>query len=813
MNLKKTFVWLLFLSLASYVHADDIDRVFVVYNAANGLADNSAQTIKCSPSGRLLTSTIGQINFYDGSTFTHIDPSQEALYPLPNYNGHYHPYIDRHHRYWLKNRQTVTCLDLATERFIPDISAIFREMGADYEVEDFFVDDDGSAWLLHGDSVSCHHYKNSFPVDRRHNLQDLAVYHGEILLLFYDNSEVVGFDINTHQQLFRTAPYGEDNQKKYENTTLLCPYKDTYFQIRDGNHKGVLLQFDVKHREWRVLREFPYNLNNIIVHEGVVYLACEYGYWTYNIASSTFNHVEELMLANGRRLLTDINTIEFDRQNGMWVGTEFRGLLYAKPFPSPFHSYEWSMPRAMELYTLLEKNMAPLVTEFKGQRANCVFKDSRGWTWVGTRNGVSLYTTPDAQPRVYHHEDGLLNDVVHSIIEDTNHHIWVSTSYGITGLKVENNKVEQLLSFSEADNVPSESFVDGRAVRLSDGTIVMQALDHMVEFHPKNFHFHEYREFNITPKLVRIVVNGISVEAGTEIDGKMVTDKAVTRTSVINVNYNHRSLNLTFSALNYFRPVQTFYRYRILELDNEWKTVSYYSDESLVDKNGMFTLRMGVLPPGEYHVEVQASMAEDIWKDGYVWQINVEQPWWRTSSVFLSLAFIALLLIIINMVVFSRNLRMRLRRNNGEKYVLKQLHSFMERSKNVPPESALNNSEDTPIATASTEMSDDFVKMMLRIEPLLRNDKDKTVTVKHVIERANVSVKQFYTLITQNINKNPRKLVLHRRLEEAARLLRETDDTPEHIAEVVSFESPEHFFSCFLDEFGRTPEEYRQFFT
>ena len=139
MNLKKTFVWLLFLSLASYVHADDIDRVFVVYNAANGLADNSAQTIKCSPSGRLLTSTIGQINFYDGSTFTHIDPSQEALYPLPNYNGHYHPYIDRHHRYWLKNRQTVTCLDLATERFIPDISAIFREMGADYEVEDFFV--------------------------------------------------------------------------------------------------------------------------------------------------------------------------------------------------------------------------------------------------------------------------------------------------------------------------------------------------------------------------------------------------------------------------------------------------------------------------------------------------------------------------------------------------------------------------------------------------------------------------------------------------------------------------------------------------
>lgn len=812
MNLRKMMVWLLFLSFATYIHADDGDWEFVVFNAANGLADNSAQTIKCTPSGRLITSTIGQINFYDGSTFTHIDPSQEHFYELPNYTGHYHPYFDRQRRYWLKDKKCVVCVDLNTERFVPDISAVFREMGADYQVEDLFIDEDGSPWLLHSNVISSPDYKQSFPVDRRYNLQDLAVFQKSILLLFYENSEVVGFDINTCQQMFRTAPYGEDDQKKYQRTTLLCPYREGYFQIRDGSKEGVLLQFDAKQHEWKVIREFPYKLNNIVINESVVYLASEYGYWTYDIASSAFNHVGELMLTNGQRLLTDINIIEFDRQNGMWVGTESRGLLYSKPFPSPFRAYEWSNPRATELYQILESHMSPVVTEFNGQSVNCVFKDSRGWTWVGTRKGLCLYKTPDAKPIVYKRENGLLNDVVHSIIEDTNNHIWVSTSYGITGFKVENNKVEQMLSFSEADNVPRESFVNGRAVRLGDGTIIMQALDHMVTFHPRNFHFHEYRDFKIAPKLVKLVVDGINVEAGTEIGGKMVTDKAVTRTSVINVNYNHSSINLTFSALNYFRPVQTFYRYRILELDKEWKMTSYYIDESLVDKNGLFTLRLGVLPPGEYHVEVQASMSQDTWNEGYTWLINVEEPWWRTSAVFLSLAFIALLLVIINMVVFARNLRLRLRRNNGEKYVIKQLRSFFDRCDKSPVEMATNDTDSTAFG-ASTEMSDDFVMLMLRIEPLLNNDKDKTVTVRSLAERGNVSVSQFYTLVMQNINNNPKKLVLHRRLEQAARLLRETDDTPEQIAEAACFKSPEYFSSCFFDEYGRTPEEYRQVFT
>ena len=46
--------------------ADRSERLFEYFNASDGLADNSAQVIKCTKTGRMVTATVGQINFFDG---------------------------------------------------------------------------------------------------------------------------------------------------------------------------------------------------------------------------------------------------------------------------------------------------------------------------------------------------------------------------------------------------------------------------------------------------------------------------------------------------------------------------------------------------------------------------------------------------------------------------------------------------------------------------------------------------------------------------------------------------------------------------
>ena len=48
----------------------EVKHIFRAITASDGLADNSAQTIKCTKTGRMTITTIGNINFYGRLGFT-----------------------------------------------------------------------------------------------------------------------------------------------------------------------------------------------------------------------------------------------------------------------------------------------------------------------------------------------------------------------------------------------------------------------------------------------------------------------------------------------------------------------------------------------------------------------------------------------------------------------------------------------------------------------------------------------------------------------------------------------------------------------
>ena len=129
----------------------DAERVFYSYDASDGLADNSAQSILCTRTGRMLISTIGHINFYDGDTFVHIDPEEENIFPLPKYRGHYHLYFDKHHHLWVKDQRQVTCVDLTMERFVTNVGDILKELGMKERYSQAIYSTD---WTIRRKSVS-----------------------------------------------------------------------------------------------------------------------------------------------------------------------------------------------------------------------------------------------------------------------------------------------------------------------------------------------------------------------------------------------------------------------------------------------------------------------------------------------------------------------------------------------------------------------------------------------------------------------------------------------------------------------------------
>ena len=796
-------------SLTALAEDSTRDRRFRVINAADGLADNSAQTIKSTFSGRLVVSTIGHINFYDGSGFTHIS-SGDSRYLLPKYKGHYHLYFDDSHHLWLKDKGMVTCVNMLTEQFVSDIGSIFQAQGVKGHVEDMFVDSSGSIWLVQGNNIYSRHGKVSLPLRKGRVLQDMDI-SDNIVLLFYDDCQVDVYDIIAKKKLYSTNSLNHEEVKDYQESSVIYKYRNGFFQIRNGNNKAVLMWFDLGTRQWTKVLSTDYYLSNMTVKDDVLYISSAYGYWTYDTDSRQIEHYEMIKLTDGRELLTDMNCIEFDRQGGMWIGTEKRGLLYSKYIKSPFNVMTWDNPLSVKYAEMMDK-VCTYDMLVKGHRLNCTYKDSRGWIWVGSLNGLYYFKPGQKDSICVKKEDGMVNDVVHSIIEDGKHNIWVSTSNGIVGLVIKNGKVTFVNSFINSDGIPAEAFVNGRAMRLDDGTIVMQALDHVVSFNPMKMSIMEGNNILLHPKFVRLQVNGTNIFAGTEIDGRVVTEKAVSRLNMIELPSTQNSLSLKFSSLNYFRPIQTYYRYRVSGLQDKWVMLSYYNSKGLVDKNGILHLPLLGLEPGNYMVEVQASMYPGKWTTPPVKVVvRIKEPWWRTTGLTLLISGVFLILIIWNIVIFSGNSRLKMKRNVSEVELFRRIDGFISRAESCRMEKQTQRSvnDESEDVTSGADLDKDAVELLMELVPYSRNGKlDHNVLVQLAMKKR-IKLTDIYDIITNNIFRSPALLTMAMLLEKASRDLIESGMTVEEIAEKNNFASPNYFIAMFFRRYGMTPLQWR----
>ena len=787
-------------------------RVFRTLTASDGLADNSAQTMKCTYTGRMTITTLGNINYYDGANFFHINRAHESIYKLENYHGHYHLYYDGYHHLWLKSSQGVTCVNLTTESHIYNIDSVFAQFGAKSRVEDVFVDTDGEVWLCVHDSVFNTKYRKRVPLRKDLNLQDLQVYDKRQLMLFYENGLMACYDLKAGRKLYQTQAYGQEDAKKFYRSMVHLLNGDELFMIRNGEQEAVLMRYDIKGRQWAEVMRSEFHLNNMVIHDGKLYIASAYGYFTYDLNTAEIEHFRTLTLRSGRDLLTDINVIEFDLQGGMWIGTEKRGLLYAPPQDAPFQILNWEDERAKRYGAMMENLTG--VSEFRGQKANVMMLDSRKWTWVGTSNGLYLYTSPQTKPVIFSSRNGLLNSVIHAVIEDDMHNIWVSTSYGISCIHIVDGKVKQVFCFSSNDNVPNETFIKAKAMKLADGRIVMQALDHVVEFNPKDFtSLLDQEPYQMHPKLTKLLVNGIDVTAGDKVNGEVVLDKAITRTKEINLNYDQNSLSLTFSALNFSRPMQTYYRVRIPELSNQWTEYSYFNSNGIVDRRGLLHLPMLAIKPGTYHVELLASVVPGKYVgEPFKWVIHVNQPWWRTTGIMMLLGFIVLAMAVLNFVIYNRNLRLRMRRNSEEGDVIRRIRGFVDRCDSYNSEMLAPTQEEIygTDNESQIELNADFVDVMLKIIPFVRERGSRPFSMHMLSKVTDMDLLELYDMVSENIHKSPRVLVRSMRVDKVAEMLRTTDHSIETIAAECGFVSPNYMISKFYHKFKMTPREYRE---
>lgn len=807
-HLLSKILTLLVLSATSLtVHAGESDRVFMVYDSSNGLATNACDILLCMPDGRIMVMTRGHVNFFDGARFSHLDPLASDAYQLPQYYGHYQIYFDRFNHLWVKDNGVMACVDLTTEKFV-DVASVLKEQHVTKPVHDIFGDGVSNVWFRSGRQLFSTAVNKSIDIQSPEIIQDVDVYNDRLILLFHIDGSVGVYDYKTCRFLYQDDAFTLDAPNTYTNTSEICLVGHQYFQVRSDDHSSILLRYDVNSRQWKRLMTSPIHINAIYPKDDLLYLGTDFGYMVYDTKTDKYEHIKMLKLTKGRTQHAHVESLAFDQQGGLWIGTERRGLLYCKPHLPPFKTYSWDTPIAERLKHQIDLHQ-PVYSEPLPRKVNCIFTDSRNWKWTGTYNGLVL-DKPNGDHQVFRKKDGLTNDVVHSIVEDVRHDIWVSTSFGITYVQVKDGEVIHVEPYVIQDNVPNETFLDDRAISQGD-SIIMEALDHVVVFTPTKFHFGKFVSILIHPLLVRLSVNGHDMGAGDDFDGNVVTEKALSQTDEINLTYNLNSVALTFSALNYLRGIQTYYRVRIKGVPeyDDWRVLAYGKSEDMVDKYGHLRLPLLGLEPGTYEVEVQASFWPDEWPEApRVWRINVQQPWWRTTGLYLTLCIVLLILFVLNFIAYNTNLRLRVYRNNDEADLLRRIKGFVARSETLASEelSPLANEEEEP---QNDRQLDEFVEAMLHIVPFVNDNQERKYHISDLAAVAGVKSEKLYELLTVYIDKSPRLLLLPLRLQQAAQLLTTTNLSVDEIGRQCHFVTTAYFVSSFRQRYGMTPADYR----
>lgn len=358
----------------------------------------------------------------------------------------------------------------------------------------------------------------------------------------------------------------------------------------------------------------------------------------------------------------------------------------------------------------------------------CFYQDQSKNVWIGSwGGGLNLYQPANNSFSSFGEEDGLPNQVVYGVLEDSNEVLWLSTNNGICAF---DKKTKQVIrNFNKSDGLQGNEFNTGAHFQSARGTMYFGGVNGLTYFNPK-------KALSIPTFIPKSIVTGFYIN-NIRVDqwkGQNMVGE-LTNGSRINLDWSERDFGFDVGCLGFTFPSGTQYMYKLENFDQDWK----YNREQ---KRITFTN----VPKGNYTLLIKSGNSFGEWeKQALAIPVTVTGPIWL-SRWFIAASLFGLITGFY--LLFGQRNRMLRRRA----VKLQQIVDARTRELQVQREEIAAQNEELISQSESLEQHNlELEKTRTSLEKLVAKRTEELQKSNHSLVEQNTQLEQFAFITAHNI--------------------------------------------------------------
>ncbi len=525
---------------------------------------------------------------------------------------------------WFGTRDGLSILDLQSQRFHNYFYDKYNPYSLSHNsVRNFLRDNAGSIWLgtfagglnvFYESSRNFNYIGEKLGNDLGLNHRVVSAIHQEPNGALWVGTEGGGLNyIDRAKGNYRYFPV--NNLANNGSNIVKCMADDGKGKIWLGTYNGISI-FDKQTQVFSGLFRSDngnlnftgnYQIHDIVLDGNTSYIATN----GKGLLIHTPTNTRELIYNQKDAQTISSNNLSALLKTGdnLWIGSQ-RGLNKYNISQNKFTRYLHS-----------EKDLASL----SANSVLCLYQDKDANLWIGTEGGgLNYFDAKKEKFKAITTNDGLANNVVHSLIQDNEGFLWASTNKGLSKINIQaffqDSSNLNIINYNVSDGLQSNQFSNIAVEMGLNGELLFGGINGITSFFPAKIKANSFKP--------RVVFTGFYIrnkEVSLQTEDSPLS-KQIEETTEIELSYDQAYFTIKYAALNFINPEKNRYAFKL----------EGFNDEDWIDVGNQRSVNYTNLTPGKYVFKVKASNNDGVWNDEIrTLKIKVLPPFWKTWWAYL----------------------------------------------------------------------------------------------------------------------------------------------------------------------------------